>query len=173
MAISLGLLAKTGYLVTSVAALVFRPARRATCRARFPARRGRFGDCCREDCPFHSATTVSGGAALVTVALALSRGRPYGLSGPTTGPARVFTRHPALRSSDFPLPRTGLKPLVERRKPPSRPWTFDFGPSTYAWSSGHPAHANLAQPFVVYCRPTGRRLLIVVCSGAGTRTPTY
>ena len=91
----------TGYFVTSVAALVFRPARRATSHAWLPMRRGRFGDCCREDCPFHSAVLSHGG--MVSVALALRGERRCGLSGPTTGPSHAFTWHPALCSSDFPL----------------------------------------------------------------------
>jgi hypothetical protein len=47
---------------------------------------------------------------MVSVALALRRGRQSGLSGPTTGPAPAFARHPALCSSDFPLPLAGQRP---------------------------------------------------------------
>jgi hypothetical protein len=50
------------------------------------------------------------GEASVSVALALLRGRLCGLSGPTTGPAPAFARHPALCSSDFPLPPRGQRP---------------------------------------------------------------
>ena len=51
--------------------------------------------------------------ALVSVALALRRERQSGLSGPTTGPSPAFARHPALCSSDFPLPLLGA--AVARR----------------------------------------------------------
>ena len=62
MVISLGTRdAWTGHVVAFVTALDFRP-RRATVFV------GRFGDCCREDCPFHSARQSP--PALVTVALA-------------------------------------------------------------------------------------------------------
>src|SRR5215212_7906658 len=92
-----------GYLVTLVAALDFRPARRATSRAQAPI--------VREDAAVDSEIaagrialfTPHSRAALVSVALALRRGRQSGLSGPTTGPSPAFARHPALCSSDFPL----------------------------------------------------------------------
>ena len=93
----------TGYLVTSVAALDFRPARRATCRAQPPK--------VREDAAVDSEIAAGRIAlftphlrvVLVSVALALRRGRQCGLSRPTTGLSPAFARHPALCSSDFPL----------------------------------------------------------------------
>src|SRR5687768_14487450 len=64
MVISLGAQSLgTGHVVASVTALDFWP-RRATVFV------GQFGDCCREDCPFHSARQSP--AALVTVALAMA-----------------------------------------------------------------------------------------------------
>ena len=103
--ISNALWGASGYLVASVAALDFRPARRATSRAQ-PHR-------VRKDAAVVSEIAAGRIAlftprlrvALVSVALALRRGRQSGLSGPTTGPSPAFARHPALCSSDFPLPR--------------------------------------------------------------------
>jgi hypothetical protein len=135
---------RAGYLVTSVAALVFRPARRAACRAycRSSMHRGRIGDCCREDYPFHSACLRTG---LVSVALALLRGRHYGLSRPATGPAHAFTWHPAICSSDFPL-------------------SFD---------SDHPATLILSNLIVAWVITACAAFVKLPGSGAGTRTPTY
>ena len=56
--------------------------------------------------------------ALVSVALALLGGRQSGLSGPTTGPSPAFARHPALCSSDFPLPLPGQRSLDATRSCP-------------------------------------------------------
>src|SRR3954451_16585062 len=84
-----------GYLVTSVAALDFRPSRRAACRAQPPK--------VREDAAVDSEIAAGRIAlftphlrvALVSVALALRGGRQSGLSGPTAGPSPAFARHPA------------------------------------------------------------------------------
>ena len=109
---------KTGYLVASVAALDFRPARRATCRAQPPK--------VREDAAVDSEIAAGRIAlftphlrvALVSVALALRRGRQCGLSRPTTGLSPAFARHPALCSSDFPLPLPGQRSLGATRSCP-------------------------------------------------------
>src|SRR5689334_3475049 len=90
MVISLGTQSlRTGHVVAFVTALDFWP-RRATVFI------GQFGDCCREDCPFHSARQ----ARRLWSLLLSQRPKPSRQSGLSTGePASpAFTGHPALRS---------------------------------------------------------------------------
>ena len=97
MVISLGTQSlDTGHVVAFVTALDFWP-RRATVFG------GQFGDCCREDCPFHSTRRTGWHSSL----LLSQQPRLLRQSGLSTGyPASpAFTGHPALRSSDFPLTR--------------------------------------------------------------------
>jgi hypothetical protein len=103
MAISLVVPEDRGRFVASAPALDFRPTRQAAVLC------GRAGDCCREDCPFHSGPE---GPALVSVALARPVARTRRLSGLSgsgraADPAPAFARRPAVRSSDFPLPPRG------------------------------------------------------------------
>ena len=97
MVISLGVQSlDTGHVVAFVTALDFWP-RRATVFV------GQFGDCCREDCPFHSIRRAGWHSSL----LLSRRPKTPRQSGLSTGrPASpAFTGHPALCSSDCPLAR--------------------------------------------------------------------
>ena len=134
--------AGVGYRDASVSALVFRPARRATSHASCETPRS-LRRLLQGGLPFSLHTPAR--MALVSVALALRRGRQSGLSGPTTGPAHAFAWHPALRSSDFPLP-TG--------------------------SSDHPAPPYLPNPFIVYNRILSQGAAFVKTALFGSRHST-
>lgn len=144
MVISLGEpCGSSGYLVTSVAALDFRPTQRATSREWLPIRRGRIGDCCREDCPFHSTVLSHGG-----IGLCCSR-------SPKRAP--MWT----VRANDRPFPRFRMAPRsaqlglssASRQRPSC---TAKPCPIRYRQYSGR----------------SMRPLLSSACSGAGIRTPT-
>ena len=114
---------RPGGLGAEAPALVFRPARRATVLC------GRVGDCCREDCPFHSA-----------------RRRP-GLCCSHAG-------GPACRSG---LSRAGRAagPCPRFREAPR---SMQLGLSSSVAASGHPIptnHASLMHAGVLYQKPGG------------------
>jgi hypothetical protein len=144
MVISLGEpCGSTGYSVASVAALDFRPARRATCRERLPVRRGRIGDCCREDCPFHSAELSPGG-----IGHCCSR-------SPKRSP--VWT----VRANDRPFPCFHMAPC-----------SVQLGLSSALRQRPSCTAKPCPIRYRNYCGRDMRPLLSSACSGAGIRTPT-
>jgi hypothetical protein len=81
MAISLAILADHGCRVALAPALDFRPTQQAADLC------GRAGDCCREDCPFHSTPRRPWFWSLLLSSAPVARlGRQSGLSGPTRAP---------------------------------------------------------------------------------------
>jgi hypothetical protein len=81
MAISLAILADHGCRVALAPALDFRPTQRAADLC------GRAGDCCREDCPFHSTPRRPWFWSLLLSSAPVARlGRQSGLSGPARAP---------------------------------------------------------------------------------------
>src|SRR5690242_2199318 len=102
MAISLAILADHGCRVALAPALDFRPTQQAADLC------GRAGDCCREDCPFHTTARRSWFWSLLLSSAPVTRlGRQSGLSGPTRAPDLP----PLTRGTLLCAARTFLYPL--------------------------------------------------------------
>ncbi len=82
-----------------------------------PPANGRIGDCCGEDCPFHSARRPEATAGLVSVALARANPHANLDCRRLTAPPRLSPGTRALRSSDFPLTRVWVSDRPSRPRP--------------------------------------------------------